>query len=467
MPSQLNWKSFLWNINNKGIVPIIGNELSIVRLPRTRILTFENSEAYLAAGTDAGEYLSINLYKFLALQLWHAFGSGEMPSPLTIDSVFFNLQNSSITENDINTAVKTEILSLTDDQIVLDPYRNLVRMKGFETFITVNPDNFLERAFQIEGLSVNKSLNFSIPMPAADPSHRTDMALPKIYNLMGSIEGPNFALSDEQKLEYLYTIQGASDNATKELFDVISKKNILLIGSSFPDWFMRFFIRIISRDRFKNGGKAKYIACDSTVQDQALTTFLVNYETKVIPIGQNTAEQNGPRVYRDSIDFLENIFSQSAGNGAITRNEPLFKELVFISYSRVDSPLAERLKNEFEKNGINVFFDDETLNTGDRFNQVIKNYIRDCNYFVALISGNAIENKDRYVYAKEWRSAIVLDDYNDKSYIRPYIIDGTSPTDNRIPEEIRNLNIKKINITDDLSMVVREFLQENIFTPIK
>ncbi|MEP6749560.1 MAG: toll/interleukin-1 receptor domain-containing protein [Bacteroidota bacterium] len=466
MTNQLNWKSFLWNINNKGIVPIIGNDLSIVRLPKKRILAFDNSEAYLAAGTDNGDYISINLYKFLALQLWYVFGSGEMPSPLTVDAVFFNLQNN-VPENDINAAVKKEILSLTDDQIVLDPYRNLAKMKGFETFITVNADNFLERAFQAEGLKVNKSLNFSIPLPATDPNNRTDPSLPKIYNLMGSIEGANYALSDEQKLEYLYMLQNGSDVATKELFDVISRKNILLIGSSFPDWFMRFFIRIISRDRFKNGGKAKYVACDSTLQDNALTTFLENYETKIIPIGKNGMESNGTKVYKSSIDFLENIYTQSSGTSEVNRNEPKFKELVFMSYSRDDRPLAERLKNELEKNGVNVFFDDDTLNTGDRFNQVIKNYIRDCDYFMALISENAIADKDRYVYIKEWRSAIVLDGFKDQSYIRPFIIDDTRPVDARIPEEIRSLNIKKINMADDLSDVVRKFMLENKFTSTK
>jgi hypothetical protein len=124
------------------------------------------------------------------------------------------------------------------------------------------------------------------------------------------------------------------------------------------------------------------------------------------------------------------------------------------------------MRNEFEKCGIHVFFDEDTLQTGDQYNQVIRKYIKDCNYFVALISENAIKDKSRYVYDKEWKSAIVLNGYKDQSYIRPYIIDRTIPTDPRIPEEIRNLNIETVESFDTLGKTVEKFIRENTLTPI-
>jgi hypothetical protein len=160
------------------------------------------------------------------------------------------------------------------------------------------------------------------------------------------------------------------------------------------------------------------------------------------------------------------MYEQCMESSEAKKSNVHYKEVVFISYSWTDKPLADRVKNEFEKHGLNVFFDDDELKTGDRYNQVIKNYLKDCNFFLALISNNAISDKNRYVYDKEWRSAIVLDGFKDQSYIRPFIIDDTPPTDDRIPEEFRNLNITKIDNFDELDKVVRDFIRDNNLVPV-
>jgi len=466
MDNQFNWKSFVYNINSKAIVPVIGNDLSIIQLTKECIADFENHEILFKLSTEKGDDVQINLYKYLAVRLWDIFEKGPMTISATVNNVALHLMNIDIPENDIILAIRNEISILSPDEIILEPYKRLIRIKGFESFVTVNYDNFLERAFEAEGRHVNKSLNFSIPFPALNPNDRKDPALPKIYNLMGNVEGYNFAITDEQSLEYLYMLQNGIDSIAKELFDSISRKNILLVGSSFPDWFMRFFIRIISNERFKNSVKAKYVACDYTHHDNELKNFLENNATKVIPIDADLARSSseGNKFYTNSIEFIDQMYEQCNKSNETKKSETHYKETVFISYSWTDKSLAERIKNEFEKNGLNVFFDDDQLKTGDRYNQVIKKYLKECDYFVALISQNAISDQSRYVYDKEWKFAIFFDD--ERRYIRPYIIDETLPTDSRIPEEIRNLNIEKILNFDDLGKVVRKFILENNLTPI-
>jgi len=254
----------------------------------------------------------------------------------------------------------------------------------------------------------------------------------------------------------------------KDLFDAIKDKAILLIGCSFPDWFMRFFIRIIAKEPFKGGIKTKYVACDRTLQDIELSYFLQNNAIKIIRIGATSPQiTNEDKEYRNSIEFIDELSEEWKKNTAETRNQTRFKEKIFLSYSWDDKVIVERLKNEFEKNGVQVFFDDDELKTGDRYNQVIKKYIKNCDYFLPIISKNSIENKNRYVYDKEWKSAIVLDGYKDESYLRPYIIDDTPPTDDRIPEEIRNINIEKVIALNELGSIVRRFIAENKLTVIE
>jgi hypothetical protein len=468
MENQFNWRSFCWNINSRAISLVIGNDLSVLQLEKDFISKSEYYDAYFSAGKFEGERLCINLYKFLAIRLWDIFGKGALPLPATINNIVLELQKIGTTENDINNAIRKEITSLTDDQIMLEPFRKLVRISGFETFVTVNIDNFLERAFAAEGKHVNKSFNFSIPSLAIDHSNKKDKALACIFNLMGNIEGYNFALTDEQCLEYVFTLQKGNDTIAKELFDSTYQKNTLFVGSSSPDWFMRFFIRIISSERYKNSLKDKYVACDCTLQDRALLTFLENNATKVIPISATEQGVNGNKVYKNSIEFIDDICTQCDGPDT-PPTKIRYREKFFISYSRDDKSLAERLRNEFQKNGLDVFYDEDSLQTGDQYNKKIKNAIRDCNYFVALISENAIKSEKRYVYDKEWKYAIFQDGEKDPapSYIRPFIIDKTASTDDRIPEEIRKLNIKTIPDFDDLGNIIQKFIRENNLTPIK
>ncbi len=462
-----NWKSFVKIINNNGILPVIGNDLSMVQFPKDEFTGAETTALFETLGTADGNTIRINLYQFVALKLWEDHGNGKIPSPPTLNNVVLELHKQNVGENEINREIKSYVSGLTDEQIVLEPFRKLCRIPGFDTFLTVNPDNFLERAFGAEDTKFNESMNYSIPLPSMDQDKEQDKALVSIYNLMGNINGFNFAITEEQSLEYLYKLQKGHDKIVSDLFDSIKDKAILLLGCSFPNWFMRFFIRIISKERFKNGIKTKYVACDRTLQDIELSYFLEYNSAKVIRIGADADQDpNEEKVYKDSLEFIDEMYEEWQKNSERSRNETRFKEVVFLSYSWDDKTVVERLKNEFEKNGVRVFFDDDKLKTGDRYNQVIKKYIKDCDYFVPIISKNAIGNQDRYVYDKEWKSAIVLDGYKDQSYIRPYIIDDTPPTDDRIPEEIRNINIENIQEVDEFGNTVRKFIKENKLTAI-
>ncbi len=468
-----NWRSFIYSINNNRVVPVIGNDLSMVRFLKSDLVKSGMSASFMESGMEDGDTILFNLYDYLAFRLWGIYGTGNPPQPYTINKVVLQLHKQNVSDNDINNAVKNEVSNLTDEQIFLEPYRKLAEISGFDTILTVNPDNFLERAFEAAEIHVNESVNYSIPLPALDQDRRHDKALVSIYNVMGNIQGYNFALTDEQSLEYLHMLQKGEDTVCKDLFDAIKDKAILLIGCSFPNWFMRFFIRIIAKERFKNGAKTKYVACDRTLQDIELSYFLEHNAAKVIRIGAVaapvvTGESDGSdeRVYKDSIEFIDEIHKIWEGYMQETGGRPRFKEKVFLSYSWDDKRVVERLKNAFEKNGVGVFFDDDELKIGEDYNKTIKNYIKNCDFFVPIISKNALGDTSRYVYDKEWRSAIVLDGYKDESYIRPYIIDDTSPIDSGIPEEMRGLNIGKVPDLDNFEPLVRNFIKENKLTSL-
>jgi len=471
-------KNILNALEGNDLVLVIGNDLSMVRLLKSDITNADVLLKVMDSASTDGEFIRVNINDYLAFTLWSFYEKKEAPTPFTLNNVVeFLIRENKSSEDDIKAYIIRITKNLTDEQIVLEPFRKLAKISNIETILTVNFDNFLERAFEAEGIKVNPSINFSIQ--DSNPSNGDidkDKALTSIFNLMGSIQDSDFAITEEMQLEYLYSLLIGKDAKTKSLFEAVKMKSILLVGCSFPNWFMRFFIRIISKNRYKTG-RSKFVASDRTAKDIDLSSFLENNRTSVIPIGSPAlALKNEDEVYKNTIEFIDELFDKTEKSGKITtKNKPRYKEKIFLSYSWTDKPIIKKIKNEFEKCGVELFFDDDDLRNGENFTETISRYINDCDYILPLISENSISRKDSYVYEKEWTQAMYVEQFKKSSglfregqdnYIRPYIIDKTDPKDNRIPNDIRKRNITSIPSEDSFGPMVRKFIKENNLTEI-
>jgi TIR domain-containing protein/SIR2-like protein len=471
-------------IQRGGIVPVLGNDLSMLMLSKSEITDVDHLMSSMNSAQDFGEQIRINLYDYLAFTLFNSYDLEDPPSPFTLNNVVVEMVKEELAgHDDIKDEIIKIIRTLKTEQLVLEPYRKLINIKGFDTILSVNFDNFLECAFEVEKLenkkSVNSSVDFAIQNTSDDTSNAYDPALQSVFNIMGSISGESFAITDEMSLEYLHKLREGKDKKTKDLFKIIKGKSILLIGCSFPDWFMRFFIRIISNDRLR-GEKLKYVACDLTSQDSELINFLESNKTKVIQIEQDSnIKDDDDKVYSNSPEFIDALYHELGQSKAVSTNKPLYKEKIFLSYSWGDKPIVTKMKNEFEKCGVELFFDEDDLRNGERFEDTILNYIENCDYILFLISENSVSRKESYVYSKEWPEALMMERLMKKgslgnwpegkeSYIRPYIIDNTDPQDPRIPPHFRDnkINITTVPFEDGYEKMVRKFIAENEFNKI-
>lgn len=466
-------------LERNELVPVLGNDLSMVRLSKNEIPKFKELISTMESATEDGDFIMVNINDYLAFKLWNDFEPDKKPpQPYTLNNTVQVLVSENITtEDDIKSQILYLTDKLTDEQIMLEPFKKLVRILNFQTILTVNFDNFLERAFEAESKHVNPSINFSIQDSSdSDGNIEYDKALVSIFNLMGNIKDTDFAISEEMQLEYLFRLLTGKDSKTKRLFEAVKNKSILLIGCSFPDWFMRFFIRTISIKRIKTG-KSKFVASDRTSQDFDLSSFLENNKTSVIPIGSNAlTKKNDDEVYKDTVEFINELFMKTEkSDTVITSNKPRYKEKIFLSYSWGDKPIITKMKNEFQKCGVELFFDDDDLRNGEDFAEAISDYINECDYILPLISEKSLSRKESYVYDQEWKQAIFVEKFRKKSnmfregqetYIRPFIIDDTNPMDPRIPEAIRKKDIDTIPIEEGFGKMVRKFIKENKLTEI-
>lgn len=105
---------------------------------------------------------------------------------------------------------------------------------------------------------------------------------------------------------------------------------------------------------------------------------------------------------------------------------------VFISYAREDEEQARRLFDDLRTAGISPWFDKDSLLPGQRWKTAIEAAIRDCRFFIAVLSSNSI-NKRGYVQ-KELKDALeVLDEYPTSAiFIIPARLDNCAPSDDRL-----------------------------------
>jgi TIR domain-containing protein len=109
---------------------------------------------------------------------------------------------------------------------------------------------------------------------------------------------------------------------------------------------------------------------------------------------------------------------------------------VFLSYASEDRPAAQTLRDALPACGLEVWYDESGLDGGDAWDQKIRRQIRECDYFLPLISANTEVRPEGY-FRREWRLAVerTLDMADDHTFILPVVIDGTTQVGARVPEK--------------------------------
>ena len=90
--------------------------------------------------------------------------------------------------------------------------------------------------------------------------------------------------------------------------------------------------------------------------------------------------------------------------------------------------------------GVEVWFDQSELRGGDVWDQAIHRQIRDCALFIPVISAHTQARLEGY-FRREWKLAVARtqDMADEKRFLVPVVIDGTSEQDATVPELFRTV----------------------------
>ena len=109
---------------------------------------------------------------------------------------------------------------------------------------------------------------------------------------------------------------------------------------------------------------------------------------------------------------------------------------VFVSYASDDREAARSIGDALTSFGLDVWLDQSELGGGDAWDQKIRKQIRECDYFMPIISARTEARLEGY-FRREWRLAVerTLDMADDHLFLLPVVIDDTNEAQARVPEK--------------------------------
>ncbi len=113
---------------------------------------------------------------------------------------------------------------------------------------------------------------------------------------------------------------------------------------------------------------------------------------------------------------------------------------IFLSYASQDAEAARSICEALRAAGLEVWFDQDELRSGDAWDASIKKQIRECALFVPIISANTQAREEGY-FRREWNLAAnrTLDMAHDMAFLLPVVIDETGDAVARVPDKFRDV----------------------------
>lgn len=415
------WDKLIQQIIDGNVIPVIGADLLIDNPSNLHNVIIDS----LAEGFE----LTSNPKTFSEL----VYDSDYIKNGNRRDSVYYQV-------NDIfacNTIAPSQRL------------QRLLSIRQFPFVITTSFTPVVEQAMRTIWKDELKVLRFNNnPAENDDIKNGADLRKPTIYYMFGKVgEGAHkYVLTDTDMLDFVSSwLSNDSKVRPKNLCSELKNKYLLMLGNNYSNWLFRFIWYSMRKPNLGNG----MLAYDNTL-DESLIHFLQREETFT---KQNTSEV---------IDQIMIRLDKKIKKNEETKfNKPEEKMDVFISYSRSDSDIAEKLYKALTAQGKRVWYDKNNLTDGGDFMDEIRKAIRTAKYFVPILSQNITKEKgESHVYRNEWDQAIEVAISMGRTYIIPLAEKDFDFYNAAIPEKLQRHNALFFSKEESMETVAEKIIHK-------
>ena len=410
---QADWDELLGFISAKKVTVVLGQEM------------FKCKQ---------GDAL-ISIDQYLSGQLLNAYQVTDKPDLSLMNAIDFILKNDSDLELvDVITQLREVVKGINLEFPLLTRLLGITDLNYFIN--TVVYDNIVANIYQKLRNEPLTAINFSLNEPFLDCGNLDCLQSPFMFNVFGSLLNTiDPALTEENMLEFTTQFnEKMSDVKAVNLLNALQTRNLVFLGCSFPNWMVRFVLRLLSNQPMHSWGRTLrkiLVVNDPSPLRDTQFDFLKNY--RVATYAGDTGQ------------FVDELYAQWSKRNPLQDT----KKMVFLSYTIADKDAVENLKKGIEGiSNVTCWYDNREILPGDKYEVEIAKSIRAADLFIPLISENSLMHKDGYVQI-EWLTANnvsiwrKLDGKTDK-YLVPVVIDNTNPYNENVPKYFSELSIGKV-----------------------
>lgn len=415
---ESNWNFLIDNIIAGNVVPVIGADLLV-------------------------EY-NKNVHKMVIDAIAKKKGVKSNPesfSDLIYDPNYLPNKSFLLKRNAIYTSVNNYMKGKR-----FPPSQQLIRLLStwrFPFVITTSFTTVVEDVMRNIWGNVNVMIFDNDPQHNEDVKDESDLRNPSVYYMFGKVgeRAYRFALTDTDMLDFVSSWL-SDDKRPQNLCNALKGKYLLMLGTNYSNWLLRFIWYSI-RELDKGNTMFAY-----DTLDDSLIRFL---------------ERTSAFTRQDTSDVIDQIIFRL--DKRLSENErtkfytTLFGADIFISYSRSDAKRAEELYNALTARGKNVWYDKYNIAEGANFKDEIKRSIRKAKFFVPLFSENIAKEKNySHVYRTEWEVAIDVSISMGRTYIIPVAEEGFDFYEAAIPERIKEKNAIFVSPNETMDNVAERII---------
>ncbi len=423
---ELFWEQLLEYIEEGRVVTVVGQALLALPLPGGDVplnrLLAERLAARLKVEVDAypsGAELDAVVYRFLArggnVQYLYSSLKSAMPPPQELP--------------------------------LPRPLLLLAGIPRLRLFISTTFDSLLKAALdQVRFDGEPRTEVFSYSPGAMDPGDigERDAAVLHLFGKLSAL-ATEYALTEEDRLEFVHSLQ--ADGARPRVLDELAERPLLVLGTGFPDWLTRFFLRIGTGARLSaRRGKTDVFADRAGVGEEGLALFLRHFGSgiQVFPGGAAHFVDELARRWGEAHPAPapgSSLAGEPAAAAARTGRAEMQPGAIFLSYASEDLAAARAIHDALAARNLDVWFDKQALEGGDDYRLKIRRAIQGSSLFVPVLSRHTLTDAPRF-FRREWNEAVDLAPLfpPNRPFILPVAVDDVSASDAALPELFRALH---------------------------
>lgn len=218
-------------------------------------------------------------------------------------------------------------------------------------------------------------------------------------NVGKSLSENRFVLSENDAMEKISS--WFETNKTNNFLKYVRNFHLLTVGCKFDDWMFRFFWFLL---RGKVSTEADGQVAVEVKEDDKLRKYLDNEKVQMFP--------DARLFMHEAVEKIKSVSDISQ----LARND----NGVFISYAHEDKYIALPLFERLHAEGVNVWIDENKLDGGAEYENLIRKAINNCKVFMPILSSQVksdlISGKiNSRWYQQEWTMA--QNRYNDEKSV--------------------------------------------------